>query len=162
MKRASDVGKSNLFLWLFSISLLLLSSCACINTWQGENLAASTPGSYRIENVAPFNAKIEEAVKKGEVWPGDPILIALNLLKISNDGARLLVMSKESSPAENPDRTGVTVIRDGFLDDSLRGDWHYFELRKMNDQGWRFTEIRRAFLCRRGIQMERPGKEFCP
>jgi len=144
------------------IYLLSLNSCACINTRQAENFTVLILDSYRLENIAPSNEKIEEAVKKGEAWPRDPILITMNLLMISNDEARLLVMSKESSPAENPDRTEVTVIRDGLLDDSVRGDWHYFELRKMNDQGWRFTEIRRAFLCRRGIQTEKLGKEFCP
>ena len=154
--------KSIFFLWLFGISLLLSNSCACTHTRQGENFTALILDSYRLENIAPYNEKIEEAIKKGEVWPGDPILITMNMLMISSDDARLLIISKESSPAENADRTEVTVIRDGLLDDSVRGDWHYFELRKLSDQGWRFTEIRHAFLCRRGIQTERLGKELCP
>ncbi len=154
--------RSILLFCLCGITLFFSHSCVCGIAQHKENIAVPNPDSFRIENVDPFNARIEEATNKGESWAGDPILIILNLLKISSSDARSIVMAKESSLSENPDRTTVSILRDGLLDDSIRGDWHYFELRKMNDQGWRFTEIRRAFLCRRGIQTEKLGKELCP
>jgi hypothetical protein len=112
--------------------------------------------------VEPFNTRIAEAEKKGETWPRDPILIVFHLLRISGNEAPTIRMAKESPPGESPDRTTLSIFREGLPDDSVRGDWHYFELRRMEEpQGWRVTGIRRAFLCRRGPQGSRWGGEPC-
>jgi hypothetical protein len=155
------MSRFTVFFFLCGISLLWLSSCANGTTRHEENIAVSHPESFRTENVEPFNDRIEEAERKGETWPRDPILIVFNLLRISSDEARTMSMTKESSPAENPDRVTLSIFREGLLDDSIRGDWHYFELRKTNNRGWRVTAIRRAFLCRRGSQVDKMGGEPC-
>lgn len=161
-KRASGMRKLILSLWICCLFVFILNACAYSNIQKGENVPIPILESYRYESISPFNSTIEEALIRGENWPGDPVLIVINLFKVTDLETPYMSMTKENDPGENPNRTTITVFRDGFLDDSVRGDWHYFELGKMNDQGWRFTEIRRAFLCRRGIQTEKLGKELCP
>jgi len=112
--------KIHFFLWLFGISLLLSNSCACTHTRQGENFTALILDSYRLENIAPENEKIEEALKEGESRPRDPIIIILNLFNISNGEGHLLNLNKQMEQGKDSKIVVITVFGVGFLDDSVR------------------------------------------
>lgn len=45
------------------------------------------------------------------------------------------------------DHVIVIVVRDKFLDDSVRGDWHRFEFSRNSRGAWRVTDARKAVRC---------------
>jgi hypothetical protein len=62
---------------------------------------------------------------------------------------RNLALRQEYNRAEEPDSVHVILVRDGLLDDSIRGDWHALILHRLPDSTWRVAEARRAVRCRR-------------
>ena len=61
-----------------------------------------------------------------------------------------------------PSRSRVIVVRDGLLDDSLRGDRWEISLERTAASVWRITEVKRAWRCRRGGQTEIFATARCP
>jgi hypothetical protein len=58
--------------------------------------------------------------------------------------------------------TKIVCIRDGFLDDSVRGDWHELDLRRLPDGTWRVNEARIAIRCWRTENTEVYQDKPCP
>lgn len=150
------------------LSLLLLSS--------GPLLAAapsSAPAgdpvilSSEVVDCQPFNIEIDAALRAGETWPREPLLIVakrLHLgfdangewplrfdLKMSNDGGQF------------PKVLRFTALLEGLHDDSIDALWSRLELRRDSDGSWRLAEERNAYRCARG---DRRGSTFsatpCP
>lgn len=55
----------------------------------------------------------------------------------------------------------VTVLRDGLLDDSLRGERWDIALAKTSAGRWEIREVKRAWRCWRGAQRERFAATPC-
>jgi hypothetical protein len=71
-------------------------------------------------------------------------------------------MTRWYHEGEDPTTTTVTVLRDGILDDSIRGIWHRIELTRSDHGNWRIVEMSRAYRCRRGCNQERFSQRACP
>lgn len=68
------------------------------------------------------------------------------LLQVFDSEARTVQLHLQTNRAEHPDSAIAFVHREGFLDDSVRADWH--ELRFVHrDNAWHLVAIRRAHQC---------------
>ena len=63
---------------------------------------------------------------------------------------------------EGADSATVVMIRDGFQDDSVRGDWHEVVFERQPDGTWRIAEARVAYRCRRGENISVYQGDPCP
>lgn len=63
---------------------------------------------------------------------------------------------------EAPSATHVTVLRDGLMDDSVRGERWDITLARTTASVWRIREVRRAWRCWRGEQLDRFATVSCP
>lgn len=75
---------------------------------------------------------------------------------------RALWLSEEANRGEAPDTVVVIMVRDGLVDDSVRGDWHRVVYRRQGDGSWRVHDLRRAYRCWRGHHLEAFGSKSCP
>jgi hypothetical protein len=108
-----------------------------------------------------LNGRLEKAVLSDEGWPSSPLQSTLQLFGDDTD-AQAVVVEEMKNRVEGADSATVEMIRDGFLDDSVRGDWHEVVFERQTDGTWRVAEARVAFRCRRGENTSVYQGEFCP
>lgn len=142
------------------LALIILVGCA------SGNSDVTTPQDVTVESwdtleVTPINQLIEEAVASDAEWPTSPLRITVELFGGDND-TRVLSLMEEKNRGEGDDTTIVVMIRDGFLDDSVRGDWHRIIYERHIDSTWRVAEVRRAFRCWRGHHLDAFSSQLCP
>ena len=142
------------------LGLLVLAACAASAPGQQDLLDVEVE-SWNTVDVAPLNARISEAAVEGHVWVKSPLMVTLEVIGGDID-RRTLSVRELGSGGEAPDTVTITMARDRFLDDSVRGDWHHVVLYRLDDWTWRFHEIRRAFRCYRGKNLETYGADLCP
>jgi hypothetical protein len=108
--------------------------------------------SFITEDLEDINAAIEKAAEADEDWVLDPIRIAMNVVEQGPDALeerRYLNLTFEGE-SERPRSGTVTAITDGYLDDSMRGEWCRFTMDRGEDGTWRVTEFRHAWRCYKG------------
>lgn len=120
-----------------------------------------TPTSWAIVDPAELNAQLDTAVSAGDQWPLSPIVATLQLLGGYQE-TRVVTLKAEKSGGEDADSTTVVYVRDGFLDDSVRGDWHEILYTRLSDGTWRVSEARVAHRCWRGENTETYRADRCP
>lgn len=91
---------------------------------------------------------------------GAPLDVALAIVGAFAGGSRHLVQENEA--AEAPSASRVTVLKDGLLDDSIRGERWDIALERTPAGVWAIAEVRRAWRCRRGDQPARFATVPCP
>jgi hypothetical protein len=74
---------------------------------------------------------------------------------------RLIKLEEAKNRTDGADTTVVVVTRDGFLSDSVRGDWHRLVYARESDRTWRIRSVRRAFRCYRGSRVGSYSAELC-
>jgi len=116
--------------------------------------------SWAMLEVDEFNATVAAAVDSGETWPEDPIEVVEQFIW-GRIGAYYTRLEKQDNRVEGADSTVITLIRDRYADDSVRGDWHRIALNRLQDGTWRLLEARRAFRCYRGHQQDSYGERLC-
>jgi hypothetical protein len=79
---------------------------------------------------------------------GTPVEIALAVAGPFEGSTQHVIQLNQG--AEAPSASRVTVIRDGLLDDSVRGDRWEVALERTQAGGWTIKEVKRAWRCRRG------------
>jgi hypothetical protein len=106
-------------------------------------------GTLQKVDVGGFNLAIEKAAKAGEAWVKMPTQVVARMIRTFSDmRSRMIEMSAPGS--ESTDSLNVTVIDDGFLDDSVRGEKHRFEL-NIDEQGvWKFVSAEKSWRCWEG------------
>jgi len=127
--------------------------------------SAQSPGEAQVESwdtleVDEFNSKISEAADSGETWAQDPIDVVEEFIWGRIGGARYTRLEKQDNRVEWPDSTVITLIREGWADDSVRGDWHRITLYRLPDGTWRLSEARQAYRCYRGHQRDTYGERL--
>lgn len=142
------------------LAILLLSS-GSVAVGNLPELLQGAPDSWAAGDVDALNARVAEAVAREESWPRSPLLLALHLIGGDED-TRSLVIEEEKNRSEGSDETKIVCIRDGFLDDSIRGDWWEFDLKRLADGTWRVSKSRFATRCRRGADTEAYQGKPCP
>lgn len=63
---------------------------------------------------------------------------------------------------EVPSSTRIVVLRDGLLDDSVRGERWEIALGRTGAGAWSIREVKRSWLCRRGENTDRFSARRCP
>lgn len=148
-----------------SIGLLLLgvfSVIPLVNV-HAQSVDKLPVKSYALQkDVQAFNAELA-ARKPSEPWQKQPLSVALRYLKGAS-GSRLTHITSQIPKGEDPEDPSlviITVVQDGFLDDSVRGEWNQLFLKKDHKQRWMLQSARKAFLCYRGsTQVFQKG--LCP
>jgi hypothetical protein len=142
------------------IALLVVTGCATTHdiVFSVDNVEVE---SWESLDPAGMNAQIAQAVASGEDWPTSPLAATVRLLEGDSD-TRILRLEESKNRTEGADTTVVVLTRDGFLDDSVRGDWHRIVYERQPDRTWRIDSVRRAFRCYRQHHHESYSREWCP
>ena len=111
----------------YCILLLTLSSCSANSNELSRNIK-----SWEYIDVSISNKKIQQAHKKNMNWSVKPELYVFHLFELSE----LKAISYEYNVdiIEEPKNISINLVRDGFLDDSVRGDIHYLQLKKNKNE----------------------------
>ncbi|HET8986818.1 MAG TPA: META domain-containing protein [Trueperaceae bacterium] len=122
----------------------------------GQMADALDHGKAVARYAAAFNDAVAAAASAGAEWPSDPIRVALAFLELK--GAPNTMITRADFGQENATRTRVSVIEDGFLDDSVAGLEQHVTL-DLVDGVWVVGSYEGAWLCRRppGTRMALPG-----
>ena len=89
-----------------------------------------------------------------------PLDIVLKIVGDFEGSTQHIIQVNEGSEA--PSASRITVLRDGLMDDSVRGVRWDIALEKTTAGVWRIKEVKRAWRCWRGGQMDRFATAFCP
>lgn len=116
--------------------------------------------SSALLDISEFNTTLDEAVDSDETWAQDPIDVVDRFIR-GKISAHYTWLEKQDNRVEQADSTVITLIRDRYADDSIRGDWHRITLHRLPDGTWRLVEARRAFRCYRGHQQDSYGERLC-
>ena len=144
---------------LFLGLLIILAGCA--QAGSRPEFARTPPESWAELDLGELNGRLEKAVLSGEEWPFSPLQSSLQLFGGDTD-AQAVVIEEMKNRVEGADSATVVMIRDGFMDDSVRGDWHEVVFGRQADGTWRVTEARVAYRCRRGDNTSVYQGELCP
>ena len=89
-----------------------------------------------------------------------PIDIALKVAGKFEGSMQHIIQVNEGGEA--PSASRVTIIRDGLLDDSVRGERWDIALERRSPGIWEIKEVKRAWRCWRGEEPERFAAVRCP
>lgn len=107
--------------------------------------------------VAPAEFEAASALAAGG---GSPLEVALTIAGPFEGRAQHILQVNERGEA--PTSTRVTVVRDGLLDDAVRGERWDILLDRAATGAWNIREVRRAWRCRRGGHQESFATPLCP
>jgi hypothetical protein len=138
-------------------SMILLAACLAPPTDAADSrldLAQVPVADMKAVPSAEF-AKAAAVAERG----GTPVEIALAIAGPFEGSTQHIIQVNEG--AEAPSASRVTVLRDGLLDDSVRGDRWDIVLEKTPAGAWKIKEVKRAWRCRRGDPVERFATTPC-
>ncbi len=104
--------------------------------------------SSKNVDVAKFNQKINFAAKQGQSWVKDPIAV---IRKYNNWLGRSMLIFINGD-GERPSKYKITIISEGFLDDSLRGQRDEIIVARDQLNIWHLKSVKTSWRCwsRRG------------
>ena len=143
----------------FVLGILFLAACSA-SEGDLSGYLQSTPESWLALDAEDLNARIEEAVAAKETWAQSPLMVTINLFGDDRD-TRSATLKEVKNRGEGADATSIVYIRDGFLEDSVRGDWHQVELHRVPDGTWRVSKARVAYRCWRAEDTEVYRGQLC-
>lgn len=122
------------------IFLLVSASCYASSDDPSRNV-----GSLESIDTKTFNEIIQKAHHEGLGWSVRPELYIFYLFDLSEIKSVSYEYSFDS--VESPNYVNINLVRDGFLDDSVRGDIQYLKLRKNKNGTWNIISIKKARSC---------------
>ncbi len=131
-------------LWKASVPALFLMANAVVAGMPSAAAQGVTPQSTETLDAAALTARLDAGARKGS-----PISLVLHLIGGTAETPQTRI-TMVRDPKADFNRVTVTVLRDGFQDDSVRGDWHEFTLTRAANGAWRIDTARRAYRCWRG------------
>ena len=141
---------------LFLVGMFMLAACQNLGT--DRSTAALETDSWRVLPVTRFSNIVNSARADNKTWINSPSLFAFNLLNLSEIKHYRIDSSLDNS--ESATQGTLLVERDGFVDDSVRGDVHSFKLKKIGGQ-WQVVQVKHAVRCWR-IKQDRYANQTCP
>lgn len=115
-----------------------------------EPSANGTPiASTAALDTAALNTRIRERERAGQKRRLGPVALVHELIGGSEEAPRTYI-DRQSDQSTDFNRVSVTIVRDGFQDDSVRGDWHRFVLARQTDGTWTVLAAKKANRCYRG------------
>jgi hypothetical protein len=121
----------------------------------GPSLADLPVASTKLVAPGEYSAAAALAARGGA-----PLAIALKIVGPFDGSTQHIVQLNEGSEA--PSGSRITVMRDGLLDDSVRGERWDIRLEKAASGVWRIAEVKRAWRCWRGAQRDGFAATPCP
>lgn len=95
--------------------------------------------------TAPLNAKIRRARAANESWTAAPHLYVFNLFETT--GLKNMAYQVSADRLEQPRRLDIRLVRDGFADDSVRGDVLEITLKSSSSDAWEIVSAKQAWRC---------------
>jgi len=139
--------------------LFALLTTSCFTQANTENaLNNQDVQSWKTLDPTNFNDVIIKASAENKSWIKKPEQYIFNILDLSN--LKQIHYDLVSDNIEAPENITITLIRDGFLDDSVRGDIHSIQLIK-NNQSWKISSVKQAIRCWRNDSSAYSSKA-CP
>ncbi|RLA09884.1 MAG: hypothetical protein DRQ60_03175 [Gammaproteobacteria bacterium] len=139
---------------------LLLAACVPSGSNTFGHLQ-SVPQSWATLDVKELNEQVAAGVVAKEAWPRSPLQLVLHLFG-GDVEVQSLSLKEMKNRSEGADATKIVWIRGGFLDDSVSGDWHEVDLRRLADGSWRINSARIAYRCRRATNPDEYQNKLCP
>ena len=140
--------------------LLVVATVSCATVASNE---FKEPGpvvlSWQKMDFSRLNDKILEASNSHQGWVKDIQLYAYNLFDLSD--LKKVVYELEFDNIENPTKVTVTLVRDGFLDDSVRGDIHIITFHRATDGEWKVVDLKKSHRCWR-LNSDVYSSNLCP
>lgn len=134
-----------------------------------STLLLATPGfaaearddarSFPVVETRPVAAAKHPRAGRLAEGGGAPIEIALAIA--GRFEGSMQSVTQVNAGSESPVATRVTIVRDGLLDDSVRGEFWEVALDRTPNGKWTVRGIRQAWLCRRGENTDRFGTLLC-
>ena len=110
-----------------------------------------------MECVDPAEYKAASGLAAGGSAPLD---IVLKIVGAFEGSTQHIIHENEGSEAPSVSR--ITVLRDGLMDDSVRGVRWDIALEKTAENAWRIREVRRSWRCWRGEKTNMFASKLCP
>jgi hypothetical protein len=139
-------------------AVLVLAGCATAPSGAGSDPFA--PADVPVASSASVAPAGYAAATALAARGGAPVEIALAVAGPFDGRAQRITQINQG--AEAPSASRVTVVRDGLLDDSVRGLRWDVALERTQAGTWRIAEVKRAVRCRRGADTERFLAGPCP
>jgi hypothetical protein len=139
-------------------AVVLAAGCATAPTGAGSDPFA--PADAPLASATPVAPASYAAAAGLAARGGAPLDIALAVAGPFDGRAQRITQINQG--AEAPSASRVTVVRDGLLDDSVRGLRWDIALERTQAGTWRIAEVKRAARCRRGADTERFVAGPCP
>lgn len=131
--------KTLLFLFLFSVLFLKVAHSA--------SMPEQNVTSWEILPIDKLSGIVSSAHENSRPWAKTPSLWASHLLDLSE--LKAFRIEYVADTIEDNEGSIITVIRDGFLDDSVRGDIHIFRIEKKNHK-WLIVSVKKSTKCWKG------------
>ena len=110
-----------------------------------------------MERVDPAEYKAASGLAAGGSAPLD---IVLKIVGAFEGSTQHIIQENEGNEAPSVSR--IAVLRDGLMDDSVRGVRWDIALEKTAENVWRIKEVRRSWRCWRGEQTNMFASKLCP
>ncbi|HSA82086.1 MAG TPA: hypothetical protein VLE23_14815 [Geminicoccaceae bacterium] len=136
------------------MSAVLLASPAW-SAEQGQSLADVPVAMLTV--VDPETYAAASAMAAGGSTPVD---IALGVVGAFEGKTQHII--QDNAGSEAPTSARVTVIREGLLDDAIRGERWDVALIRTPAGIWTISEVKKAWRCRRGEHPDEFGTVLCP
>ena len=108
--------------------------------------------------ISMLSTIVEDARNNNESWISSPALYPQHLFEFSDLKSYSIHYSVKSIELNR--KSTIIVVRDGFLDDSVRGDIHEIVLEKTGEQ-WEIKSAKRAFRCWRSSESTTYSADTC-
>ncbi len=145
---------------LFLILLVAMTvSCATITDDKFEKWPSGEVLSWKITDFSKLNDKISKASSSHQDWVNNIQLYVFHLFDLS--GLKKVVYESEFDNIENPTEATVTLVRDGFLDDSVRGDVHRISFHRTAGGAWKIVDLKKSQRCWRA-DLDEYSSDLCP
>ena len=136
--------------------ILLFASASCS---ANPNESSRIIKSWENINASIMNEIIQKAYKKDLKWAVKPELYIFHLFELSE--LKTISYKYSADTIEEPKNININLVRDGFLDDSVRGDIHHLKLKKHKNGTWKVISIKKATSCWRKKELIY-SSEACP
>ncbi len=140
------------------IGLILMSTGCQYLPSSSFTVEEDSVESWETLSINRFANILNSARAEKRSWVNNPSLFAYHLLNLS-DSQRYHI-DYQAMQAENNTESLITIVRDGFKDDAIRGDVHQINVQKQDGLWW-VVSVKRAFSCWRGPQAYYSSK-LCP
>jgi len=138
----------------YLILLLVSTSCASNSYKTAQNIK-----SWEVIKPEALNTKIQQAYKENLTWVRNPELYVFNLINLTS--LRKIAYEYSTDNIKSPQKINLSIMRDGFLDDSVRGDIQKIKLSKNSKGKWKVISIKKAISCWRRDKLIY-SSELCP